>query len=148
MAVAAGVDCLRGQDRQAIDGLVFASTTPPYAEKQCAALIATALDLRRDIFSADVTDALRAGTTGLKSALDSVAAGSAEKVLVIASDNRPAAPRGDAEGKLGDGAAALLVSRGRGNRFFGRPLFDHRKHAGLVAFRRGPIRALLGGPFR
>ncbi len=111
MAVAAGVDCLRGQDRQAIDGLVFASTTPPYAEKQCAALIATALDLRRDIFSADVTDALRAGTTGLKSALDSVAAGSAEKVLVIASDNRPAAPRGDAEGKLGDGAAALLVSR-------------------------------------
>ena len=110
MAVAAGVDCLRGQDRQAVDGLIFATTTTPYAEKQCAAIIATALDLRRDIFSADVTDVLRAGTNGLKSALDSVAAGSAEKVLVIASDNRPGAPRGDTERKLGDGAAALLVS--------------------------------------
>ena len=111
MAVAAGGDCLLGQDRQAIDGLIFATTTPPYAEKQCAAIIATALDLRRDIFAADVTDVLRAGTTALKSALDSVQAGSAQKVLVIASDNRQGAPRGDIERNLGDGAAALLVSR-------------------------------------
>ena len=110
MAVAAGVDCLRGQDRQSVDGLIFATTTPPYAEKQCAAIIATALDLRRDIFAADITDVLRAGTTGLRTALDSVAAGSAGKVLIIASDNRPAAPRGDIERNLGDGAAALLVS--------------------------------------
>ena len=110
MAVAAGVDCLRGQDRQTVDGLIFATTTPPYAEKQCAAIIATALDLRRDIFSADVTDVLRAGTTGLKSALDSVAAGSAANVLVIASDSRSGAPRGDTERNLGDGAAAFLVS--------------------------------------
>ena len=66
MAVAAGLDCLQGQDRQSIDGLVFATTTPPYAEKQCAAIIAEALDLRRDIFSADVTGVLRAGTSALK----------------------------------------------------------------------------------
>ena len=111
MAVAAGIDCLRGQDRQAIDGLIFATTTPPYAEKQCAAVIATALDLRRDIFAADVTDVLRAGTTALKSALDSVEAGSAQNVLVIASDNRQGAPRGDTERSLGDGAAALLVGQ-------------------------------------
>jgi 3-hydroxy-3-methylglutaryl CoA synthase len=110
MAVAAGVDCLRGWDRRSVDGLIFATTTPPYAEKQCAAIIATALDLRRDIFSADITDVLRAGTTALKSALDSVAAGSAGTVLVIASDNRAGAPRGDAERNLGDGAAAFLVS--------------------------------------
>ena len=50
MAVAAGLDCLRGRDRQSVDGLIFATTTPPYAEKQCAAIIAEALDLRRDIF--------------------------------------------------------------------------------------------------
>ena len=113
MAVAAGLDCLNGQDRQAVDGLIFATTTPPYAEKQCAAIIAAALDLRRDIFSADVTGVLRAGTTGLKSALDSVAAGSAHNVLVIVSDNRVGAPRGDVERHLGDGAAALLVSGDR-----------------------------------
>ena len=111
MAVAAGLDCLRGQDRLSVDGLIFATTTPPYAEKQCAAIIAAALDLRRDIFSADITDVLRAGTTGLKTALDSVAAGSAGKVLVIASDNRRGPPRGDTERNLGDGSAALLVSQ-------------------------------------
>jgi len=111
MAVAAGLDCLRGRDRQTVDGLIFATTTPPYAEKQCAAIIAEAMDLRREIFSADVTDVLRAGTTGLKAALDSVAAGSAKQVLVIASDSRQGAPKGDIERNSGDGAAAFLVSQ-------------------------------------
>ena len=111
MAVAAGTDCLEARDRQSIDGLLFATTTPPYSEKQCAAIIANALDLRRDIFTADITDVLRAGTTALKSALDSVTAGSARQVLVIASDNRQGAPKGDAERNSGDGAAAFIVSQ-------------------------------------
>jgi 3-hydroxy-3-methylglutaryl CoA synthase len=110
MAVAAGVDCLKARDRQSIDGLLFATTTPPYAEKQCASIIANALDLRRDIFTADITDVLRAGTTALKSALDSVTARSAQQVLVIASDNRQGAPKGDAERNSGDGAAAFVIS--------------------------------------
>ena len=110
MAVAAGLDCLAGRDRQDIDGLLFATTTPPYAEKSCASIIATALDLRRDIFTADITDVLRAGTTALKQALDSVAAGSARQVLVIASDNRQGAPKGEAERNSGDGAAAFVIS--------------------------------------
>ena len=110
MAVAAGLDCIAGRDRRDIDGLLFATTTPPYAEKGCASIIATALDLRRDIFTADVTDVLRAGTSALKQALDSVAAGSAQQVLVIASDNRQGAPKGDAERNSGDGAAAFIVS--------------------------------------
>ena len=110
MAVAAGLDCIGNRDRLQIDGLLFATTTPPYAEKGCASIIATALDLRRDIFTADVTDVLRAGTTALKQALDSVAAGSAKQVLVIASDNRQGAPKGDAERNSGDGAAAFIVS--------------------------------------
>ena len=110
MAVAAGIDCLMGRDRQDIDGLLFATTTPPYAEKQCASIIATALDLRRELFTAVITDVLRAGTTALKSALDSVSAGSAKNVLVIASDNRQGAPKGEAERNSGDGAAAFIVS--------------------------------------
>ena len=111
MAVAAGLDCLSGRDRQDIDGLLFATTTPPYAEKGCASIIATALDLRRDIFTADITDVLRSGATALKQALDSVAAGSAGQVLVIASDNRQGAPKGEAERNSGDGAAAFIVAR-------------------------------------
>lgn len=110
MGVAAGLDCLSGRDRQEIDGLLFATTTPPYAEKGCASIIATALDLRRDIFSADITDVLRAGTSALKQAMDSVSAGSARQVLVIASDSRQGAPKGDAERNSGDGAAAFVVS--------------------------------------
>ena len=111
MAVAAGLDCLAGRDRLLIDGLLFATTTPPYAEKGCASIIAAALDLRRDIFTADITDSLRAGTTALKQALDSVTAGSAAQVLVIAGDSRQGAPKGDAERNSGDGAAAFILSR-------------------------------------
>ena len=110
MAVAAGIDCLNSRNRETIDGLLFATTTPPYAEKQCASIIATALDLRRDIFTADITDELRAGTTALKSALDSVTAGSANHVMVIASDSRQGAPKGEAERNSGDGAAAFIIS--------------------------------------
>ena len=110
MAVAAAIDCLNRREREEIDGLLFATTTPPYAEKQCASIIATALDLRRDIFTADITDVLRAGTTALKSALDSVAAGSAKNVLVVASDNRQGAPKGEAERNSGDGAVAFIIS--------------------------------------
>lgn len=111
MAVAAGLDCLRGRDRQDIDALFFASSTVPYAEKQGASIIAAALDLRRDIFAADVTDVLRAGTTALRSALDAVAAGSARKALVVAADSRQGAPRSETERNSGDGAAAFLVGR-------------------------------------
>ena len=34
MAVAAGRHCLKGIDPNEIDGLLFATTTPPYTEKQ------------------------------------------------------------------------------------------------------------------
>ncbi len=110
MAVAAAADCLGGRDRNAIDGIVFATTTPPYAEKQCAAIIAAALDLRQDIFATDLTNVLRAGTSALKSAMDAVAAGSAREVLVVAADNRQGPPRGETERASGDGAAAFVVA--------------------------------------
>ena len=110
MAVAAGADCLTGRDRNAIDGIIFASTTPPYAEKQCAAIVAAALDLRHDIFAADVTNVLRAGTNALQLALDAVAAGSARQVLVVVADSRQGPPRGETERASGDGAAAFVIA--------------------------------------
>ena len=111
MAVAAGRECLQGRDRQDIDALFFASSTVPYAEKQGAAIISAALDLRRDIFAADVTDVLRAGTTALRSALDAVAAGSARQALVVVADSRQGTPRSDMERNSGDGAVAFLVGQ-------------------------------------
>ena len=110
MAVAAGRNCLKGLDPQDIDGLLFATTTPPYAEKQCSSIIAAALDLKREINTADITGVLRAGTSSLKMAMDSINAGSAQQVLVIAADTRLSGPRGDMERNMGDGAAAVLLS--------------------------------------
>jgi 3-hydroxy-3-methylglutaryl CoA synthase len=109
MAVAAVIDCLRGQDREAVDGLFFASTTAPYKEKQVATTIAAAADLKQDIITADFSNSLRAGTAALRAALDAVKAGSAKSVLVVAADCRMGAPGTDFEQNTGDGAGALLV---------------------------------------
>jgi 3-hydroxy-3-methylglutaryl CoA synthase/uncharacterized OB-fold protein len=110
MAVCAAVSCLAGFDRESVDGLLFASTTYAFREKQAAALIARALDLRRDVRTADYSGSLRAGTTALAAAFDAVTAGSARSVLVVASDCRMAAPGSALEANFGDGAAAFLVS--------------------------------------
>jgi 3-hydroxy-3-methylglutaryl CoA synthase len=109
MAVAAATDCLRGIERSSVGGVLFATTTHAYKEKQGASVIAKALDLRRDVVTADFGGSLRAGTTALRSALDAVKAGTAKNVLVIASDCRMGAPRSPLERNLGDGAAAFLI---------------------------------------
>lgn len=110
MAVAAATACLEGLDRNLVDGVLFASTSYPYKEKQAASLVAKALDLRREVVTADIGDSIRAGTTALRAALDSVKAGSARNVLVIASDCRPTAPRSALERNFGDAAVAFLIS--------------------------------------
>jgi len=109
MGVAAAIDCLRGVERSAIDAVLFASTSYPFKEKQGAAIVAKALDLRRDVYTSDVGDTLRAGTNALRTAADAVKAGSARRVLVVASDVRMAAPRTGLEANMGDGAAAFLI---------------------------------------
>jgi 3-hydroxy-3-methylglutaryl CoA synthase len=109
MAVGAAVDCLRGVERASVDGVLFASTSYAFKEKQGAAIVAKALDLRREVFTADVGDSLRAGTQALRTAADAGKAGAARRVLVVAADTRLAAPRSALEANLGDGAAAFLV---------------------------------------
>jgi hydroxymethylglutaryl-CoA synthase len=109
MAVEAGMDCLQGIERQSVDALYFASTTPPFKEKQSASIIAAGLDLREDIIAADFGNSLRSGTIALRAALDAVKAGSAKQVLVIVSDCRPPAPNSAFEPLFGDGAAAFLI---------------------------------------
>ena len=113
MAVAAARDCLKGVDRALIGGVYFASTTAPYKEKQTAATVAAVLDLPMHVFTADFSGSLRAGTNALKAALDAVSSGSAESILVCAADVRLGYPSGPAEMNFGDGAVALLVSRGQ-----------------------------------
>ncbi len=110
MAVAAGADCLAGIDPATIDGLFFATTTAPYDEKQCAAVIAAALDMRSDINTVDFTGSLRAASSALRAAADAIDAGSAKSILVVAADCRLGEPESMWEQLLGDGAGALLLA--------------------------------------
>ncbi len=112
LGVTAGIHCLSGIDRSSVDMLIFASTTLPFQEKQAAALAARVLDLKRDVETSDHTGSTRAGTSALRSAFDAVQAGSARRVLVIASDARLAAPGSSLEARFGDGAAAFLIGDG------------------------------------
>lgn len=109
MAVAAAMDCLRGIGRETVDSLLFASTTSPYGEKECAAIVATAVDLPRKMVTADFTGSLKAGAMALKYAIDAVKAGTARQVMVTAADRRQAEAMTALDESLGDGAAALLV---------------------------------------
>jgi len=111
MAVESGVNCLKQLDRAQIDGLYFATTNAPYKEKLCSGLVATALDFRNDVVTADFGNSLRAGTGALRAALDTVKAGSADTILVTASDCRLAYPRSDQEQLFGDGSAALMIGK-------------------------------------
>ena len=109
MAVAASMDCLIGKDKTKIDAGYLCSTSLPFLDRQNAGILATALNLRSDINTADFTSCQRAGTTGLLTALDVVKSGSRKSILVTASDKRQTRPAGFYEMWFGDGAASVLV---------------------------------------
>jgi 3-hydroxy-3-methylglutaryl CoA synthase len=109
MAVEAGSDCLCGLERKEVDGLLLASTSFPYREKQSAAMVGTVLDLREDIVSSDFGNSLRAGSLALKAACEAVDSGAARNMLVVAADCRLGYPKTADEQAFGDGAAALMV---------------------------------------
>lgn len=56
MAVAASMDCLIGKDKTKIDAGYLCSTSLPFLDRQNAGILATALNLRSDINTADFTD--------------------------------------------------------------------------------------------
>ncbi len=109
MAVAAGLDCLKGQNPKAIQGLFLATTCAPYRERLCANIVAGALDIPRESRNTDFGNCLRAGTSALLAALDAVRSGSLQQVLVTAADMRLSGAAGGDELTFGDGGAALLI---------------------------------------
>lgn len=111
MAVAAAINCIGDAEREDIDCVFFASTTSPFKEKCVASTIAAVLDLRRDVFTADFANSLRAGTSALKAAISMVKAGAAKQILVTAADCRLGAPDSFFEQTFGDGAAAILIGK-------------------------------------
>ncbi len=109
LAVEAARDALRGGEE--IDFLLFATTSPPYAEKLNAATVQAALDLPESIGSAELGSSSRMGTAALLLALDLAEAG--RRALVCAGDVIIGGPGGTRESQGGDGAAAFLTGSDR-----------------------------------
>ncbi|BDC35832.1 MAG: 3-hydroxy-3-methylglutaryl CoA synthase [Candidatus Methanoliparum thermophilum] len=111
MAVNAGAECLTGFRRDTVDGLYFATTTPPFIERQNSSIISTALNLSPNIKTGDFTNSIKAGTSALISAYDSIEAGTSDNILICTSDCRLGKPGGYLEEMYGDSAASLLIGK-------------------------------------
>lgn len=121
MAVEAARDCMTGLDRDAIDAVSLASTTPPNADRQNATIIKEALNLSDATGSFDFAGGMRAGTSALIQALKAADAG--QTTLCLASEKRKFRPGSEGELNSGDAAAALLV--GTGDKVVARLLASH-----------------------
>src|SRR5262245_22976875 len=113
MAVEAARDALPiGADpikaRRHVDALYFASTTMPFADRQNAGIVASALTLSEDIHSVDITGSQRAGVSALIAAAEKVKAGSSKAALVATGDRRKTRAGAVQEFQFGDGAAAFV----------------------------------------
>ena len=108
MAVAASRDCL-GTEPPKLDAVYFASTTLPFQDRQCATLLATALDLPEGLETLDLTTSQRAATSALIAGLNR-----GGSVLLAASEHRRTKAASQLELLYGDGAAALLLGPGEG----------------------------------
>jgi 3-hydroxy-3-methylglutaryl CoA synthase/uncharacterized OB-fold protein len=105
LAVEAAREALRGGADVAT--LVFATTSPPYAEKLDAATVQAALDLPESLRSLELTGSTRMGLAALLLGAD--VAGGGERTLVCAADVVVGAPGGARERDSGDGAAAFVL---------------------------------------
>ena len=109
MAVTASRDCLIGKDKSLLDGMYVASTTFPFADRQNAGIVATALNLRDDIIASDFTSSQKAGSTALLTALETIKGGERNHILVTAADKRETKAAYFYEMWYGDGAASIMV---------------------------------------
>lgn len=109
MAVAAGIDSLRGMDRDKVGGVYYASTTMPYKERLNAGIITTALGLKDQVRAADFTGGIKCATTALLAALEGVESKRADNIVVTSADSRLGKPASPQELIFGDAGASLLV---------------------------------------
>src|SRR5262249_15816152 len=105
MAVGAARDAVGGG--VPVDALLFATSSPAYAEKLDAATIQAALDLPEAVSSVGLGGSSRMGLAALLLGLDLAAAG--KRALVCASDLIVGAPGGARESQGGDGAVAFVT---------------------------------------
>ncbi|MEU7550877.1 OB-fold domain-containing protein [Streptomyces sp. NPDC044571] len=90
-----------------VRSLLFATATPPYADKTNAAAVHAALGLPAQALAVDMAGAVRSGAGALH-----LAARADEDTLVVLSDVRTGAPGSPDERAGGDAAAAFLFGDG------------------------------------
>lgn len=109
LAVEAARACLTLADsapHKELHSLSFCSTTAPFADRDNAIMLASALDLPESVDTLNLTSSMRAGTTGLINALRR---GASETALLIASDARLTRAGSPQEMSYGDAAVAMLL---------------------------------------
>ncbi|MBI2169447.1 MAG: hydroxymethylglutaryl-CoA synthase family protein [Actinobacteria bacterium] len=99
-----------GLDPDAIDGLWWGTTRPPFAEGPSHAYLASALGLRPSARGALLSGSTHSGVDALLAAADAVTAGSVSTALVVASDALVPGLGTAFEARCGAGAAAFLLS--------------------------------------
>ena len=104
MGVEAARRCLEGRSREEPERLYFASTTPPFADRQSATVIGEALNLSKELATVDLGNSRNAGMQALCEALRG-----GGQALVVAADARRAKPASVQELQYGHGSAALLL---------------------------------------
>lgn len=106
LAVEAGRLALRraGEDAPTPDGVVFATTAPPYLDKTNATAVHAALRLDRTAAAYDAVGSCRSGVGALRAALDGRGT-----TLIATGDLRSGAPTSPDEAAGGDAGSAVLV---------------------------------------
>jgi 3-hydroxy-3-methylglutaryl CoA synthase len=120
MAVEASLACLENYSEawgsslapSKIEGVIFASTSAPFREKQSSSILCSVLEASRSALVADLHGSLRYGLTGLEIASKLLKERPPEtNVLVVASEKRKAEPGSSEDYSFGDGAGALLLGQ-------------------------------------
>ncbi len=146
MAVEAALSCLKEGEEHRLNGVLFATTTSPYLEKQGSATVASAVDAGRELRLADFTDSLRCGSAALLSALDTAETSS---TLVTIADCRLGGADGNNETAFGDAAAAFttgseqVIARLLGRYSVGQDFPDTWRAAGDTFVRKWDVRYAL-----
>ncbi len=100
-----------GVGTDAVDLVIVATCSSPYAEHSAAAEVARALGLAPTVALVDHAGSTLGGVNALLAAGDAVASGRSTRALVVAAEQRRGRPGTSVEA-LGAGAVALLVSAG------------------------------------
>jgi hydroxymethylglutaryl-CoA synthase len=121
-----------------VDACFWGTSRPPFAEGPSLAFLTAALGFSSHVGGALCSGSTHAGIDALASAADAVAAGSAQIVLVVASDALRPGPGTGFESRCGAGAAALVLAAEGGTASIGtrvtrsRPFLDRYRGDGEI----------------